>query len=230
MLQQSATTGLFTRVERMGLYSVWWRLVVSATMALPFLVGGAYGLTVPEFPPWAALVVLGLGAALTVSGLYMSIMAKFPQPALGPNEQTLVARHPTMKPAYARMIMSAPFLVGAAYLLAFTGLPYVYPFATFIAGLFLFFRGVIRYWVNHHTAYYVTNRRAVHIYRFAWLNTTEIPVSRIISISEARSLFELLTGRGSVIVASGFGARHNIRMQDIDDPGPVAEAIRGLLP
>ena len=230
MLQQSPATGLFTKVGRMGLYSVWWRLMVSAVMALPFLLAGTYGLTVPELPTWAAMVILGLGAALTIAGLYMSIMARFPQPSLSRDEQTLVARHPTMKPAYARMVVSTPFLAAAAYLLAFTEVPYGFPFAAFIAGLFLFFRGVIRYWVNHHTAYYVTNRRAVHIYRFAWLNTTEIPVSRIISISEARSFFELLTGRGSIIVGSGIGRRHNIRMQDIDDPGPVAEAIRGLLP
>ena len=230
MLQQDATTGLFTRVGRMGIYSVWWRLMVSAIMALPFLLGGGFSLTLSDFPAWAALVVLALGAALTLGGLYLSIMAKWPQPSLTPNENTMVARHPTMKPAYARMITSIPLFVGAGFLTGLTTVPYVYPFVLFIAGLFLFFRGVIRYWVNHHTAYYVTNRRAMHIYRFAWLNSIEIPVSRIISISEARSFFEMLTGRGSVVVGSGFGARHNIRMQDMDDPGPVAEAIRGMLP
>ena len=230
MLQHDSATGLYTRVERMGWYSVWWRLLISAIVALPFIAVGAYVFTLSAVPAWAALVVLGVGLVLTLLGLYVSIMAKFPQPTLMQGEQALVARHPTMKPAYARMVASAPFLAVSGVLFQFTNTPYVYPLAVLILGLYIFFRGVFRYWVNHHTAYYVTNRRAMHIYRFAWLNSTEIPVSRIISISEARSFFEMLTGRGSVVVGSGFGSRHNIRMQDMDDPGPVAESLRGLLP
>ena len=66
----------------------------------------------------------------------------------------------------------------------------------------MYFRGVIKYWVNHHTTYYVTNRRAVHMYRFIWLDTTEIPVNAINSISETKGFVETLTGRGSVLVAS----------------------------
>ena len=48
----------------------------------------------------------------------------------------------------------------------------------------------------------VTDRRVVQQYRFLWLSTKEIPTNRIISISEARNFFELITGRGSVIVSS----------------------------
>ena len=55
-------------------------------------------------------------------------------------------------------------------------------------------------------------------------------MGRIISIQEARGLFEILTGRGSVVVSSGIGARMTIRMEEIDDPGPVANELRGLLP
>ena len=76
----------------------------------------------------------------------------------------------------------------------------------------------------------VTDRRIVHMYRFLWLNTKEIPVARIISISEARSFFEIITGRGSVVVSSGIGERQVIRIEDIDDPGPVASTLRELLP
>ena len=90
--------------------------------------------------------------------------------------------------------------------------------------------GGIKYWVNHHTTYYVTNRRAVHMYRFIWLDTTEIPVNAINSISETRGFIEMLTGRGSVLVASGIGARHKVRMGEIDDPGPVAATLRELVP
>jgi hypothetical protein len=32
------------------------------------------------------------------------------------------------------------------------------------------------------------------------------------------------------LVASGIGSGQKIRMEDIDSPGPVADAIRGLVP
>ena len=93
----------------------------------------------------------------------------------------------------------------------------------------MYFRGVIKYWVNHHTTYYVTSRRAVHMYRFVWLDTTEIPVNAINSISETRGFIETITGRGGVLVARGIGARHKVRMEEIDDPGPVAATLRELV-
>ena len=68
----------------------------------------------------------------------------------------------------------------------------------------------------------------VQQYRFLWLYTKEIPSTRIISISEARNFFEIITGRGSVIVSSGIGERQTVRIEDISDPGPVTESIRGF--
>ena len=67
----------------------------------------------------------------------------------------------------------------AAYLFGFTQYPYVFPFVLFLIGMFLFFKGAVRYWVNLHVTYTVTNRRVINMYRFLWLHTTEIPVSRI---------------------------------------------------
>ena len=61
-----------------------------------------------------------------------------------------------------------------------------------------------------------------------WLNTKEIPSGRIISISESRSFFEIITGRGSVVVSSGIGERQTVRIEDISDPGPVTESIRSF--
>ena len=115
-------------------------------------------------------------------------------------------------------------------MLGFTDFPYVYPFVPFVLGMYLFFKGAMRYLRNLHITYTVTDRRIVHMYRFLWLNTKEIPVARIISISESRSFFEIITGRGSVIVASGIGERQVIRIEEINDPGPVAETLRSLLP
>ena len=206
------------------------RLLVSAIIAGPFLLGGVYGFTVGEFPEWASLVVLLVGALLMCVGLYMSFSGIVPSPSLLPGESQLEMRHPTMKPAYARMLFSLPFFLAVGYLAFFTVLPYVYPTVLFVIGLYFFFKGAMRYLRNLHITYTVTDRRVVHMYRFLWLSTKEIPVSRIISIAEARSFFEIITGRGSVVVASGIGERQVIRIEDINDPGSVAEALRALLP
>ncbi len=202
------------------------RLLVSTIIAGPFLLGGIYGFFVGDFPPWASLVVLGVGALLMFVGLYMSFTGVVPSPSLLPGESQLETRHPTMKPAYARMLFSLPFLLSAWYVWLYSESPYVYPTVLFVVGLFFFFKGAMRYLRNLHITYTVTDRRVVHMYRFLWLNTKEIPVSRIISISEARSFFEIVTGRGSVVVASGIGERQTVRIEDISDPGPVAESIR----
>ncbi len=206
------------------------RLAVSSIIAGPFLLGGVYGFFVGEFPPGASLVLLGVGTLLLLVSLYMSFTGVVPSPALLPDETQLEMRHPTMKPAYARMLFSLPFFLGSLYMGFYSELPYVYPTVVFLAGLFFFFKGTMRYLRNLHITYTVTDRRVVHMYRFLWLNTKEIPVSRIISISEARSFFEIITGRGSVMVASGIGERQVIKIEDIDGPGDVAESLRALLP
>ena len=225
------------------------RLLVSAILATPFLLFGVYGLLtqsqgieflqgfqgvegaeVATIPLWASVVILVVGGCLMAIGLYMSLAGIAPSPPLVAGETEIIMRHPTMKPAYARMLASTPFFIGAGYMAVATLLPYVYPFVLFLIGLYLFFKGTMRYLRNLHITYTVTDRRVVHMYKFLWLNTKEIPVSRIISISEARNFFEILTGRGSVVVASGIGQRQIIRIEEISDPGPVADALRSLLP
>lgn len=225
------------------------RLLVSTILATPFLLFGVYGLLtqsqgieflegfqtvegteVTKIPLWASVVILIIGGSLMTIGLYMSLAGIAPSPPLVAGETEIVMRHPTMKPAYVRMLLSTPFFIGAGFMAIGTVLPYVYPFVLFLIGLYLFFKGAMRYLRNLHITYTVTDRRVVHMYRFLWLNTKEIPVSRIISISEARNFFEIITGRGSVVVASGIGQRQVIRIEEINDPGPVAEALRALLP
>jgi len=199
------------------------RLLVSAIIAGPFLLGGGYGFTTEGFPNWASTVIILVGALLMCVGMYMSLTGIVPSPPMLPGESRLEMRHPTMKPAYARMIFSLPFLLSALYVWLYSASPYVYPFVLFLVGLYFFFKGAMRYLRNLHVTYTVTDRRVVHMYRFMWLNTKEIPVSRIISISEARNFFEILTGRGSVVVSSGIGERQVIKIEDINDPGPVAD-------
>ena len=81
-----------------------------------------------------------------------------------------------------------------------------------------------------HITYIVTDRRAIYMFKFLYLHTNEIPVGRIVQISEKRTLIEALTGRGTVVVSSGIGSRMTISMEEIDNPGSVAEALRSMLP
>ena len=213
----------------MNILKILANVVMSVLLSGPFFVLGILLIIGSSGPEFLAPAVLLVGVAILAVGLYVSCSAIAPEPPLQETETELTRRHPSMKPAYARMVASLPFLGCAAYLLESTSMPYIYPFVVFLVGMYLFFQGAIRYIRNLHTTYIVTDRRALKMYKFLWLNTREIPVSRIVSISEARGLFELLTGRGTVVVASGVGERQIVRMQDITNPAPVADILRRFL-
>ena len=218
--------------ELKGIITFARKLLINLVVSLPFLAFGAYGFLLnPEaIPIYASGICLGIGGFLLVIGSVLSFLASFPMPMLVEGEKELILRHPTMRPAYTRMLISVPFFGAAAYLALGTQSPYVYAFVVGLIGLWLFFKGVTRYMRNLCITYLVTDRRIIHMYKFLWLYTNEIPVGRIISIQEARSFFEIITGRGSVVVSSGIGARMTIRMEEISDPAPVANELRGLLP
>ena len=213
----------------MKILNIFSNVLISALLSGPFLVLGGLIIFDNGELNVLSLAIIIIGLAILGIGLYVSCSAVAPEPPLQETETELARRHPSMKPAYARMIVSLPFLACAGYLLDSTNLPYVYPFILFLIGMYLFFQGLIRYIRNLHTTYIVTDQRAMKMYKFLWLNTKEIPVSRIVSISEARSLFELLTGRGTVVVASGVGERQIVRMQEITNPAPVADILRRFL-
>ena len=206
------------------------RLLVSVIIALPFLLAGGYGLLEPDFPKLVAVVVLIVGAGLLCLGFYMSLAGVAPTPSLVSGERQIIQRHPTMKPAYARMVWSIPFVVAAGYLLQFTEQPYIFPFVPFVIGMYFFLKGVMKYLRNLHITYTITDRRVMHMYKFLWLSTKEIPVARIVSISEARNFFEIITGRGTVVVATGIGQQQVIKIEEINDPSPVALALREMMP
>jgi len=206
------------------------RVLPSIVIAFPLLLAGGYGIMDPAFPKLVAVVVLVLGAGLLCLGFYMGLAGIAPEPTMVSDERLIIQRHPTMKPAYARMVWSIPFIVAAGYLLEFTQQPYIFPFVPFVIGMYFFLKGVMKYLKNQHITYTITDRRVMHMYKFLWLSTKEIPVARIVSISEARSFFEILTGRGTVVVATGIGQQQVIRIEEINDPSPVALALREMMP
>ena len=206
------------------------RVLPSIVIAFPLLLAGGYGIMDPAFPKLVAVVVLVLGALLLCLGFYMGLAGIAPTPTMVSGERLIIQRHPTMKPAYARMVWSIPFIVAAGYLLEFTQQPYIFPFVPFVIGMYFFLKGVMKYLKNQHITYTITDRRVMHMYKFLWLSTKEIPVARIVSVSEARSFFEILTGRGTVVVATGIGQQQVIKIEEINDPSPVALALREMMP
>ena len=154
-------------------------VLISALLSGPFLVLG--GLLVIDSGELSglSLAVLLVGLGILGIGLYVSCSAVAPEPPLQETETELARRHPSMKPAYARMIVSLPFLVCAGYLLESTNLPYVYPFIVFMIGMYLFFQGLIRYIRNLHTTYIVTDQRAMKMYKFLWLNTKAVSYTHL---------------------------------------------------
>lgn len=205
------------------------RILLSLLSGAPLVVSGLVMLINADLGGWVPVAISYAGVGITLVGLYFSFAGSRPRLNLLPGEKTLALRHPSVKPAFVRMVISLGFFAASGYVLFLDQAYAVLYFALFLAGVYLHFRGVIRFWLIQHTTYYVTDRRAVHMYRFAALNTTELPVSAINSISETRNFFEMITGRGTVIVASGIGNFHRVRMQEIDNPGPMARVIRQQL-
>ncbi len=175
----------------------------------------------------ASLAIIFVGALFVLVGFYASLL---PRPRLESmwDEEILKERQPSMKPPLVRIGLSVPFFVASGYLLEFTGQAYIYPLAAFLIAMYLYFRGVVTYWVNLHTAYYVTNRRVVHMYKFFSRNTTEISVNPQTGISETQSFIERLTGRGSVLVTNSVDDQQKVHIKEIDNPNPVAVTLSRL--
>ena len=208
--------------------SVLLHMAMNLMIGLPFFVAGIYGLTDPEMDMSTLFIVaMCVGALLFLIGIYCSVVSR-PRLSLARGEEIKALRHPSMRTAFARIALSIPLLLAAGYLFAFTQLPYVFPVVVFAAGLYMYFRGVVKYWITRHTVYYVTNRRVAHVYRFFSLDVKEIPINSISSIGENRRLMEIITGRGNVLVSSGATSLHRVEIREVNNPGPVAQIIRNL--
>ena len=172
---------------------------------------------------WAILI----GVLIILAGLLIN-MISVPFVRLQRGETKFTARNPSIKPPFARVLFSIPFFVATAYLIGFTNVPYAVPFVIFIVGVYFYFRGVVRFWINQHTLYFVTNRgRVVRVYRMLGLDQQEIMIHTNTSVSQKRSLFEMLTGRGNVLVSNSFAKEQQIHWQEIDNSSEVVGRIKG---
>ena len=203
---------------------------------LPFFAAGVFLLSdddmasqAPRWTPWAVILI---GAAIVVVGFSLSLIAR-PELDLTsgegefPDERVLEKRRPSMKPPFARIAIGVLSLAGAGWLLWFTFSPYIVPAIPFLFGMYMYIRGVVRYWINHHTAYYVTNYRVA--WRYLWLDGTDLPNDSLNSASPTRNLLGPFTRTGNVKVTTGIGSRQNVHMYEIDDPKPVERTINRMI-
>lgn len=201
---------------------------------LPFFAAGVFWLSDDNLSSqtaewsWGPWAVISVGAAIVVVGFCVSLISR-PRLELLESERVLEMRHPSIKPPLARTAIGVLCFAAAGGMLWFTLVPYIYPIVSFMVGMFLYLRGIATYWINHHTAYYVTNRRVVRMYRFVQVRTTGLPIDRVLSADKHKNPIERLTGRGNVVVESGVGARHNIKMKEIDNPDPMERTINEMV-
>lgn len=206
-----------------------WSFVIGVPLVL---VGGfLYGVAGSHpYPALVGLPFVAFGIFIILAGLYVHFVAAPDPPTLREGEEIVDKRHPTQRVAQAKMGIGFPFLLVAAYLLFFTKVPYVYPTATFVVGLYFFSTGIHTYWTNSLTTYYLTNQRVIREYRFLSLIRQELPLEKVRGVEERKSITEALVGLGNVRVASGGGGGTlQVVMRNIGSATKFADEIRELV-
>jgi hypothetical protein len=222
----------------------------SGVVALPFILGGIIsyvtaaesplffvrlrvtlfgsGDPVSQIPPTVGLLAVLFGIVLVAIGLYVRTVST-PKPRISTDEELITIQHPSQRVATAKIVTSVPFLLITAYLLFYTILPYVYPTATFLIGLFYFSTGMYRYWSNTLTRYYITDKRVIRSFKFISKVNQEIPL-KVRGIQERRSITEALVGLGNVRIASGAGGKTlEVVVRNIYNPSEFANEMRELV-
>jgi hypothetical protein len=201
------------------------------------IIGGVFGLTGAylytantQHPSLFGLPFILFGAFIILVGAYIHFVAAPAPPAMRENEEIIDTRSPTQKAAVVKIGASFPFLLAAIYLMYFTRQPYVYPSVALLIGLYGLSTGLITYWKNTLTTYYVTTNRVIKAYRFISLVQREVPLKKVRGVEERQSLVESLVGLGNIRVASGGGGGTlEIVVKNIENSRAFANEIRDLV-
>lgn len=204
--------------------------LVSSVLGLLFLLPGVYMYLLEDpFPNEVGLPIAGYGLFILVVGWYVHFMAYPSAPKLRRDEELIETRYPSQKVAFAKLLLSTPFLILTVYLMFFTAVPYLYPTITFLIGLYFLSGGLVEFWKNTVTAYYITDKRIVGVYNFISLDRTEIRLEKIRGVSEKRSPMQTQFNMGDVHVASGAGGGSlEISIKNIDSSEHFANKLREL--
>lgn len=202
-----------------GLPALW-----SVLLGLPLLAAGTALHTADRYLQSFGLPIAALGAFVVIIGLIVQFITPSP-PNFHDDESVIDTRNPNQRPSILKGLLSLPFFATAAYLLYMTKLPYVYPTITFFIGLYLYSSGLLNYWQNALTTFYLTDRRLISVFRFLTLNRKEIALPNVQMIQERKSVWEKLVGLGNVRVAAGV-ADLEIVADNIRDPTTFADEVR----
>lgn len=207
-----------------GLPGVW-----STLFSLPFIAGGGYVyLGYTPYPTVLGIPLLTFAGFILIMGWYIHLVAEPPKPKLREGEQILDNRYPTQKAALTKILLGLPCFVISGYLLFATLTPYVYPTIAFVVGLYLFSTGILTYWVNSLTTYYVTSNRVISEFRLLSLVRKEVPVEKIRAVKESKSPIQAFVGVGNIEVSSGGGSSMIISITNVDSVTDFAEELRQL--
>jgi hypothetical protein len=214
-----------------GLPAVW-----STVVAVPFVAAGVYiagfQSAFPLFdpgrraPPEVGYVLVCFGLFVFGLGLYVHFVAAPSAPRMRDGEEVVDRRDPAQRNALAETFLSLPVLAVGGYLLYFTERPLVYPTVALAVGLYLFSRGVHRYWRNTLTTYFVTTQRVIEEYRFVSLLRNEVPHEKVRGVEERRSAWDSLFGLGDVAVRSGASGELTVSVDDVYDSTEFADVVR----
>ena len=207
-----------------GLPGVW-----STVVSVPFFAGGGYlyfGST--EYPDLLGAPLLLFGAFVLIMGWYIHLVASPPAPTLRDGERIIDTRHPTQKAPLAKVILGIPVFAVAAYLYFFTLYPYVYPTVAFLAGLYFVSTGLLTYWTNSLTTYYLTDQRVISEFRLLSLIRNEVPLGKVRAVRESKSPIEALVGVGNLRISSGGGSGLEVVVRNVDGSTDFADDLRDL--
>jgi hypothetical protein len=202
----------------------------SALFGLLFIISGTYTYFGQNYAPGGiGLPFITFSIFIMTVGTYIEYVAAPDKPDMHEGEAIIDTRSPVQRAAVVKMIIGVSALGVFLYLYLLTFLPYIYPIAALITGLYLFSTGLFAYWTNTLTTYYITNQRFIKEYRFISLVRQELRLNKVRGVEESKSIWEALVGLGNVQVFSGGGQSLQITAQNIFKSTSFADQIRKLL-
>ena len=174
----------------------------------------------PGIPMVLSDLVYLLSGFVFVGGivLYFRAPSRF---KIGDKEEIVEAFHPRLILAYVLIIASLPMLAVSVYMYEYTAYPYIFVFIPLLVGLYLLISGILRYWRNTLTTYYITTERIVRANRFLSMDNNHLEIEKISSLNEGHSWYSGLLG---IEQASFSSASGSIRLRD----SPKSKNIVGM--
>ncbi|MFT4891364.1 MAG: hypothetical protein ACI9YT_002296 [Halobacteriales archaeon] len=194
-----------------------------AGLGIPSLLGGVYVLATggtETAPAGLGYPFVILGAVALLLGFYVSRVS--PEP---PEVEPIEIFKPSQLSAQLLGVASLPLFVVTIYLLFWTRFPYVWPTLAFVMFVSLFVKGLVRYWQNSLTTYYVTDDRVISEYRFIGVKRNSAEIGEIGSVERRQSAVETLTGLGNVTVRSPSA---DVRFSDLARPAEAERTLTAL--